>query len=227
VRRIPWSHVRALLILLALLVHGIYALPLPRELTLEKMREDAGKENVERWLGWFAAVGWHPDRAWFEQTVWKASKLSDELHDALKAPAKPWMTFSGNSQSWALFAIPERWPIRLEIRIQREGATEWEMLYRRLDPSYPAWDDVLSYRRMRGIWDGQIQKPKSGYKNMTKWLARRIFDADPTIARVEVRGVRTHTTLPSEPVDLETKVFGARPHRRDNHARLPTAERLP
>ncbi|MBA2321418.1 MAG: hypothetical protein H0V89_09705 [Deltaproteobacteria bacterium] len=220
-RKLSWPHLRAALITIALLVHGIYALPLPREMKLEKIREEAGTENVDRWLGWFGSVGLHPDRVWFEETVCGVTRVTDRVHKAMKAPAKPWMTFAGNSQSWALFAILERWPIRLEIRIMREGSAEWETLYRRLDPVHDSWDDVLSYRRMRGIWDGQLTKPKSGYKNMTKWLARQIFAADPTISRLEVRGIRTHTTLPGESVDLDTKVFGSRPHRRENHMEGP------
>jgi hypothetical protein len=227
VRWLTWCNVRALLVAIALVVHGIYALPLPREITLEKLQDDAGTENVDRWMGWFAMVGYHPDRAWFEQTVCDVSRGFDRFHKALKAPAKPWMQLSGNSQSWALFAIPERWPIRLEVRIMRTGQKDWEMLYRRLDPALTAWDEVLIYRRMRGVWDGQVVKPKSGYKNLTKWLARRIFEQDETIARIEVRGVRSHTTLPDEPADLETKIFGVRPHRRENHVPVPAPVAAP
>ncbi len=216
-RWFTWCNVRAALLTLALVVHGIYALPLPREITLERIREDAGKENVDRWLGWFASAGFRPEREWFEVTVCRVSRGFEQAHKAMKWPAKPWMEFVGNSQSWALFAIPERWPIRLEIRVMHEGMNDWEVIYRRLDPVLTSWDDILSYRRMRGIWDGQVTKPKSGYKNLTKWVAKRIFEQDGSIARVEVRGIRTHTTLPDEPIDLETKVFGSRPHRRENH----------
>jgi hypothetical protein len=210
--------VRAVCLAVALLGHGIYALPMPRSLTLETLREEDGRENVDRWLGWLRGAGLTLQRDDFEQWVLVAANTLHDGHTWAKAPFKPWMDLSGNGQSWGLFAVPDRWPVRLEILVWTTGGTEWTLAYRRLDAEHDLLADVLSYRRIRGIYDGQIGKPRAAYKNLTRWLARRIFATHPDVERVQVQGRKSHTTLPTEPADPKDEVVSPRPHRRENHA---------
>jgi hypothetical protein len=220
-----WPRIRAGLLAFALLVHGIYALPLPKAVSLEDLRKDSGKENVDRWMGWFQGANLPIDRTWFEEEVASISGLIGGAHDALKWPFRPWMTFSGTGQSWALFAVPDRWPVRLEILVWRSGDDDWELAYRRLDPSHEVLAEQLAYRRLRGIYDGQIENPHAAYKNLTRWIARQIFLSESDVERVQVQGRKTHTTLPSEAPDPVDKVVTPRPHKRENHVpKSPSAQ---
>ena len=218
-RRKRIAVLRAVMVTVFLVAHGIYALPLPKKISLEDIRKQEGQENVDRWLGWLGSAGLRFEKPWFEERVATISTAIGAGHDLLKFPFKPWMQITSTGQAWALFAVPDRWPVRLEIEIQREGSKAWELAYRRLDPEHDELAEVLRYRRIRGIYDGQIAKPRAAYKNLTRWIARDIFERHPDITQVRVQGVKTHTTLPNEPVDDTRTTVSPRPHRRENHVK--------
>lgn len=210
-----WSHTRAALIGLALLAHGIYALPLPKKVTSKDIEDEAHQRDLELWLGWFGAVGLPVTHDGLEVFVVDATAALQALHDGLKKPFRPMFDLLGANQAWALFASATTKPERLVVEIQRRGSAQWEPILRRLDPCCPWKEPVLEYRRIRGIWDGQGEKMRPGYKGLTKWIARRAFEEYPDAVRVRVHLERGISTYPWEPDDPTTETKLQRVHRRE------------
>ncbi len=194
--------IRALLITLAIGVHGIYAAPVPHIVTKEQLKNPVSRDEVATWADRLTAIGYTIDTDTLGQRVVEVSGQIGGLHRSLKLPFIPWMRLTGTGQGWALFANPDTHPGRLSIRIRREGGA-MEDLYLQLDPEHDWWRSRLAYRRLRGCWSagGFSKRPRSIYRRFSQWIADRIFAVAPDVVEVQVRTLRTHTTLPGEPPD--------------------------
>jgi hypothetical protein len=92
--------------------------------------------------------------------------------------------------------------------VRREGSARWEVLFQHLDPDADWRSGTLRYRRLRGVYDagGFRTKPRKAYQRFARWIAREVLAEQPDVAEVEVRTLRTHTTLPGEPPDPSFEV---------------------
>lgn len=209
------SHVRAALLLFALLGNVIYALPLPTAVSRSEVKKEGRQSDIVQWERWLGAAGIAVTHAGLEDFVVDATGALGGIHKTLKKPFKPLFDLVGANQAWALFASATVKPDRLVIQIEREPGTGWVTIERRLDPCCTWRDDQLRYRRIRGVWDGQPDAMRPGYKGLTKWLARAAFLDHPDARRMRVVLEQTVSTYPWEPPD-DTVVFRhERIHRRD------------
>lgn len=203
--------IRAVFVTLLLLANLAYAMPY-RGLTWKGVSApDYGRADFEMYWGWFGA--WSPvsrptaDR-WFRRWAY----TQDRVVHAARAPFQPVYDALHVNQRWTLFNIVARAPARLIIEVRRDG--EWETLYRRLDPEHDWHEAQLSYRRIRGVWDGVGAEPKGTYKRMAKWIARTVFLEQLDVDRVRVKLVREHLSPPWEPIDPRPEAFAERYYRR-------------
>jgi len=77
-------------------------------------------------------------------------------------------------------------------------------VYRRLHPTDRALEPQLSYRRVRGVYDGISRRPSPPFTAFTEWTADQLFKANPSVDQVRVRLIRLHITLPHQPFDPNT-----------------------
>ena len=203
-----WPAIRGGLLAAALFFHGIAAAPLPHPVTRDDLRNPVSAEEVAAWADRLSALGLPigPD-ALGEQVIAITAGIG-RVHRALLAPARPVFALTGTGQGWALFANPDTHPARLEIRGRREGEQGFELLFRHLDPEATWRAPALTYRRLRGVYDagGYRSRPRKPYQRFAGWVGREALAAFPDLAVVEVRTVRTHTTLPGEPPDPAEEV---------------------
>lgn len=209
------SHLRAALIGLALLGHGIYALPLPRRITAAQMQEADRQRDLDVSTGWMDTLGIPLDREDLSRIAIEGSTALSRLHGALKAPWAPMFEVVGVDQAWALFASATTHPDRIVVSIQTEGSTEWTPVLRRLDPCCTWLEPELEYRRIRGVWDGQNERMRPAYRGLTKWISRRAFEEFPDAVKVRVHLERGRSVYPWEPLDPETTIELDRVHRRE------------
>lgn len=203
--------IRAVLVTLLLFANLAFAMPY-RGLTWEGVSDpEYGKADFDlywTWFGHLSPVSRSTAQALFRRWAW----TQDQAVGAARAPFEPLFDFLHVNQRWTLFNIVARAPSRLVVEARRDG--EWETLYRRLDPAHDWHDAQLSYRRIRGVWDGVSGEPKGTYKRMAKWIARTAFAEQPDVDRVRVKLVREHLSPPWEPVDPKPEVFAERYYRR-------------
>jgi hypothetical protein len=212
-----FKHLRALAITVALVAHGVHALPLPRPLTHKEVQKDWRQDDIRMWRAWLASVGVDITQEQVSTFLYEWTGFWGRLHKTLKAPFRPIFKLTGTDQRWALFAAATEKPERLVVEYtDADGRTH--ILLRRLDPPY-SWREVqFRYRRIRGIWDGVRDKPTNPYKSMTRWIARLVFAELPEAESVEVRLERQFSTAPWEPDDPEIEIRHVRTHKRENHA---------
>ncbi|MEZ4317256.1 MAG: hypothetical protein R3F61_07120 [Myxococcota bacterium] len=209
----PRAWLRAGCITVALVVHGIYALPSPRGIDEADIESPEGREEVERWRELLASLGvtyTHEELA--AESLWWSNTLSD-AHNTLQRPFRPWMRWTGTGQAWALFASPDTHPHRLEVYIH--DGTGWRAVFRRNHPTLDFLDATLRFRRVRGLYDGSTTNQRVPYWNFSRWVAKQAFLAYPEADRVRVQMVREHTTLPWEPADAEEVVKAKRIFKRE------------
>lgn len=194
---------RAVVLLVVVGVHGLAAAPIPHVVTRADLQNPVSAEEVRQWAARLTAVGLAvTPKELGEQVLWWTERIGG-AHRAALAPFRPLFHATGTNQGWALFANPDNHPIRLQIRVRRAGSPDWEILFQRLDPEHAWHADLLAYRRVRGVYDagGFRQKPRPNYQRFARWIGHRALAEDPAIEAVEVRSLRTHTTLPGEPED--------------------------
>jgi hypothetical protein len=209
---VNWAQIRAVLIAVALLAHGIYALPIPEPVSNTDVKNEVRQRDIAVWREWMASVGLEVSLEQFERTLIDTTQALSKLHRTLKKPFKPAFDLVGANQAWALFASASTSPDRLVIEIDRgEG---WEPILRRLDPCCPWREPQLQYRRLRGVWDGQTKSMRAGYKGLTKWLAHKVFEEYPDAQRMRVYLERGVSVYPWQEPDPTLKIMHERVHRR-------------
>ena len=73
---------------------------------------------------------------------------------------------------------------------------------------------VISFRRVRGIYDGAANKPNRSFRNLTRLLSERLFTLRPDLVEVRWSMERRHTTKPGQPKDPEVEVQNVRNHKK-------------
>lgn len=193
------DHLRGALIAVALLGHGIYAIPFTQRITRTDIEQPGRQRSVEAWSRSFGQVGITvtPDELadWAVDTT----KQISEAHQTLKTPYKPLFQLTNSHQGWALFASATTRPETIVIDVKRKGAEGWDPIARRLDPKSPWRADQIRYRRIRGVWDGLKKIPRPGYRNFVRWVARRAFEEFDDVTHVRIYMNRGYSTYPWRP----------------------------
>jgi hypothetical protein len=191
-----WAQARAALIAVALLVNGLLALPLPKSVKRSSFDTPIAKEELDNWVDLLAVAGVRTTRDALADHLTAYGKQTSALRSALVKPMKPWMRVSGTGQAWGLFTYPDTFPHRLVIEGRPSATAPWQTIFAGLDPEHDFLASVFTYRRVRGVYDGNTDKPGSSWRNFTKWAADRVFEAYPEHQEVQVGFVRFHTVAP-------------------------------
>jgi hypothetical protein len=93
-------------------------------------------------------------------------------------------------QRWSLF----RGASRKRYRLYLEGKTatgDWQILYRAGDSEHAAYEDLLTYRRVRGTYNPTGSTTRAGYHPFATWMTLRVLDDHPelVIARTRVEKI--------------------------------------
>ncbi len=208
--RARWPAIRAALITAVILSHGLVSIPWGPRITAESLAKPGPQEEVSRWMDLVRALHLPIDRPTFEQLVIDGSDLIITWDRWLTSPIKPVLRFTQTGQAWALFATPDSHPHAIHIAGRAESDDEWELLYGRFDREHTLLGSQISFRRIRGVYDGQSTKPGRLYRNLCRWLAREVFERRADLDEVKVYMVRQHTLPPWLPPDPETSIENVR-----------------
>ncbi len=206
------DHVRAAIIALALLAHGVHALPLPRAVTPVTLQEDWRQRDIRLWRAWLADLGIDVTHRQIEEQLTFWTGVTGTVHQTLKAPFQPLFELTASNQAWALFAAASTRPESLVVQVRENG--EWRTIARRLDPDAPWRDNVIRYRRLRGVWDGQKRRPRRTYESLAQWLADEAFAEMPEVTDVRVFVEQSRSVYPWEEPDPTVVERFPRLHRR-------------
>ena len=212
-----WPQARAGLLAVVIAINLFIAVPWGPRITEDSLKKPIAADEVTGWMTLLDSLGVPMSRATFERLVVQVSGAIYTVDQAIQAPVKPLMRITGTGQAWALFSTPDSRPARLEIDGRTGDHGPFEPLYKRWDPDHAMLSSQLTFRRIRGVYDGQSNSPGRAYRNFNRWVARQIFQRRPDLDRVRIRFIRTHTVPPTSPPDPEIS---------EEHARIVRKERL-
>lgn len=193
--------VRAVGIAILLVTQGMVALPLPRSVKRSDFDQPVAREEMGRWVEVLGSVGVHTTHDALADAFTEYGSAFGGVRKDVLLPLKPFLRLTGTGQSWGLFTYPDTFPHKLVIEA-RTGA-RWDTLYGGLDPDHTFLRNILVYRRVRGVYDGNSGKPGPSWENFTQWVARQAFAAFPDVEEVRVRFLRFHTVPPGGAADTE------------------------
>lgn len=214
-----WPLVRALLVGIVLLYQVLDTIPLP-DVTRRDLRRPIARAEITRWTGVAQSFG----LAVAEEDTTEFALLlgggAGRFRKTVLRPAWPFKRITGTGQAWGLFAYPDPFAGRLVISGRPEQG-EWRELYRAPSEGESWLVDLVQYRRIRGIYDDNGDRPRPGgmHKALTRWLSREIFTRHPSLDEVEIRLDLVEVRLPGE---------GEEPLEAPRHARVERRdERMP
>lgn len=204
------DHVRAALIALALVVYGLAASPLPKNVRRGQFESELAREELGRWVEILGTVGITTTHAEIADGLTAVGTFFADIRAVTLKPLGPFFRLSGTGQAWGLFTYPDTWPHQLRVEIRETGG-EWRAVYAGLDPDAQWMRDVLVYRRVRGVYDGNTNKPGASYDNFAEWIGRAALEDFPEADEARVGFLRFHTVQPDRPQDpkVEEKFWRA------------------
>ena len=207
------ADVRAALIAGVLLFYGVVAVPAPRTVSARTFENPVAVEEIARWTEILAAVGLPLTGDELTDRVVTVGNVFGKAKAAIVDPARPFLRLTGTGQSWGLFTYPDTFPHKLVVEARAGHA--WRVVYAGLDDDADFLRDVVTYRRIRGVYDGNTTSPGDSWNNFARWTADRVFEAFPDVTEVRVGFRRFHTTPPGGTPDPEVVPRLLRTFRRD------------
>jgi hypothetical protein len=198
-----WPKIRAAIIAYVILFNVIAAIPSPGTINEETLARPTNQAELHRWVALFSAIGIETTpESLGEWYVGFAGDLT-RAHRIAITPIEPWLAFTQTWQGWRLFGMPDERPYALELSVERDGKPE--VIYLSGDSERTAYASLLEYRRVRAMYNPGHRGPPVTYRGFGKRLSERIFDDMPDVDRVTLTLIQSHTTLPGEPPDPETR----------------------
>ncbi len=190
------EHLRGAALLLVVGVNLLTASPMPRSVKRSQYDTPVAREEIRRWQAALAGVGVaRSEESLVEASYALGSTLSRVRHVLLDPFATPYR-WTGTGQAWGLFTYPDTWPHQLNVWT-RDGATApWTLRYAGLDPDHAWRREMLTYRRVRAVYDGQTSRPGRTWERFAEWIAREALRDTPSATHARVGFLRRHTTPP-------------------------------
>jgi len=193
------ARARATVLAVVIAIYGFIALPLPHSVREADLKRPVARAELQRWSKWLSKAGISRDEETLRQNVLRIGKPLASFRKTMLTPVKPILRWTGTGQAWGFFNTPDAFPDQLQIEGWKDS--DWEVLFAALDPERSFLSSKLQYRRIRGVYDGNTDKPGPSYKNFVDWVAAETFAAHPDLVRVRVSFIRTHTTPPGRKAD--------------------------
>lgn len=195
--RPAWAHVRAAILAVVVLVHGIKVAPLPHKVHPHELKDPVAKEEVARWSERLSSLGYTIEPDELGERVVDVTDGISRVHRGLTAPFRPIMRWTGTNQGWALFANPDTHPSRFRID-GIDAAGERRILFQNGDPEHTWMLPQLKHRRIRPIFDAAPvrRRPNAPYRRLGAWLWERAQEDHPDLVAIELVMLETHPVPP-------------------------------
>lgn len=193
--------VRATLIFILLLFHGVFAMPWFHEVKPHELQRPEAKQEVRQWREMLNSFGIALEQDEFNDLLIDISSRLVAPNKWVKARLRPIMSATGTGQGWGLFVTPDTYPHRLIVEGRGDGDPAFNLIYQRLNSDFDWWDERFRYRRVRGIYDGATSKPNRAYLNFCRWVAESAFQEHSEYEVIRVGFIRTHSVPPGKERD--------------------------
>lgn len=182
-----WPALRATLIAFALIVQALLAVPnrILQERDIARAEYEDFIVGVEHVLH---GLGAERDRSTLNTSLMRTNAAIVEIRNELLAPVEPLFRLLGNDQQWSLFLSANRDCYRLVLDGQDAGTAEYHTLYRALELDAAGLAPLLTYRRVRALYNaGEQHGPSRAYDGLASHVSRELFGSYPDLSRVRLR----------------------------------------
>jgi tetratricopeptide (TPR) repeat protein len=190
-RRI-WPHVIAVFLVVHVVANSLDVVPDLR-LGLDKRAwtDPRARRELQMWADRFGV-----ERQRLEDFAYDAGQTIQSVRNAVVAPFRPYLSFTGLRQSWAMFGAGTEISDRFGVRMRRCADCPWEELYVHADPASSWRKNVLAHPRVRsGIFRWGWPTGRASYKRGCEAIARLVVADFADAATVQCRF--ESATLPS------------------------------
>jgi hypothetical protein len=193
-----WPHVGGALLLFHVTAVVLAAIPAPEGgMQRSAWKDPTVQGEFDEWYLRARSLGYGGDRAAFEESLWSFAVAYTRARGQILAPFVPYYRYAGTGQGWRMFVAPHRFPARLTIDVERNGA--WETVYVERSPTATWLASVFDEDRMRSA-TFRYSWPQYGktYTQFCAWIQGRATRDFPDAHRVRVRYFKYRTRSPQE-----------------------------
>lgn len=193
-----WPQLRAVLVGLHVLGVTLMATPSASAgLKRSLWKEPTVQQEFAAWNSRFRAIGIDWTQPEMEDALWDFAVGWEDVRGELVAPFKDYGRYLGVSQSWRMFVAPHRFPTRLSVDLQEDGA--WRTLYEERSPEHTWLARVFDHDRMRSaIFRFGWPQYKKSWEGFSRWVAARAAVEFPDATRIRTRMFKYKTLSPEE-----------------------------
>lgn len=193
-----WPQVRAVLVALHVLAVILLATPSPAVgLRRSLWKDPTVQQEFQAWHERLAKLGATWTESEMEDDLWNFAVGWERYRSALLTPFSPYGRYLGVSQSWRMFVAPHRYPTRLAVDLEEDGA--WRTIFQERSEQWTWRRPLFDHDRMRSVifrlgWP-QYKKSWEAY---SRWIARMAAADFPEATRVRTRMFKYRTLSPQE-----------------------------
>ena len=193
-----WPQIRAVLVALHVLAIVLMATPSPAVgLRRSLWKDPTVQQEFQAWNERLHAIGVSWTEPEMEDHLWSFASGWEKYRSALLIPFAPYGRYLGTSQSWRMFVAPHRYPTRLAVDLEEDGA--WRVIFQERSELYTWRRTLFDHDRMRSVifrlgWP-QYRKP---WESFSRWIARMAAQDFPQATRVRTRMFKYRTLSPQE-----------------------------
>ena len=155
------------------------------------------KAEFAAWTDRLNGLGWPIDQSTLEDRAWDFAVGYDRARDKLLTPFDPYLKYTGARQSWRMFVAPHRYPTRLWVELEEDGA--WRPIYVERSSEHTWMGYQLDHDRFRSaIFRYGWPQFRSSYKQFAEWLASRAARDFPEATQLRTRMYKYRTASPDE-----------------------------
>ena len=203
-----WPELRAVLVLLHVVAVVLVATPSPSVgLRRSTWADPTVQAEFAAWNERFHALGAQWTEKEMEDRLWSFATSYNTVREEILLPFNPYTKYLGTSQTWRMFVAPQRFPTRLDIDVEENGA--WTPVFEERSPTLTWLRPMMDHDRVRSVIFRFGWAPyKHLYEDFGTWIAARAARDFPDATRVRLHLYRYQTPSP-EQVLTHTEPEGA------------------
>ncbi len=193
-----WRQLRAVLVLVHVAAILLAAIPAPEGgMNRAAWKDPTVQDELNAWAARLRSAGMELGDEEFQAALWSVGTRYTAVRSFVLRPLRPYYRYLGTNQSWRMFVAPHRYPARLHIDVEEDGA--WRPVYVARSPEY-RWrarqldDDRVRAALFRYAWPAYARS----WRAFAAWVAARAAADFPGAQRVRLRYDKRRTPSPAE-----------------------------
>ena len=193
-----WPHVRGAFVLFHVVALFLMAVPAPGGgMSKSSWADPTVQGEFQAWTDRLNQMGADLTVEELEDRLWTLASAYMEKRRGVLEPLQPYYRYTGTIQSWRMFVAPHRYPARLHIELEEDGA--WREIYVMRSDEHTWRGKQLDHDRMRAAIFRMSWRPyRRIWVSFTEWAADRAAEDFPEATAIRLKFFKYKTLGPKE-----------------------------